>query len=224
MISALLGALVIASIANGMDLLGLASGTKYIVTGVILLAAVLVDTVSKRRRAAAAASERAMSESIGVGMLGYAFMGKAHSRAFREAAALDPPLVPELVSISGRDAAKVGGRAPGTAGRRRRPTGASRSPTSAIGLFVNGGPNALHAEPTIAAARRQARALREAARPHGRGVAARSGAPPRRRASCTCAASTTASSRPSGSPARSSTRASSASSSTSARATSSRGA
>jgi len=51
-VSALLGALVIASIQNGMDLLGLASGTKFVITGLVLLAAVLVDAVSKRRRAA----------------------------------------------------------------------------------------------------------------------------------------------------------------------------
>jgi D-xylose transport system permease protein len=51
-IAALLGALVIASIQNGMDLLGLASGTKFVITGLVLLAAVLVDAYSKRRRAA----------------------------------------------------------------------------------------------------------------------------------------------------------------------------
>ncbi len=51
-VSALLGALVIASIQNGMDLLGLASGTKFVITGLVLLSAVLVDAFSKRRRAA----------------------------------------------------------------------------------------------------------------------------------------------------------------------------
>lgn len=50
--SALLGALVITSITNGMDLLGLASGTKFVITGLVLLAAVLVDAYAKRRRAA----------------------------------------------------------------------------------------------------------------------------------------------------------------------------
>jgi hypothetical protein len=43
-------------------------------------------------------------ESIGVGMLGYAFMGKAHTRAFREADAFHAPLSPQLVSLSGRTA------------------------------------------------------------------------------------------------------------------------
>ena len=51
-VSALLGALVIASIQNGMDLLGLASGTKFVITGLVLLAAVLVDAYAKRRRTA----------------------------------------------------------------------------------------------------------------------------------------------------------------------------
>ena len=51
-ISAFLGALVIASVENGMGLLGLASGTKFVITGMVLLAAVLVDALSKRGRLA----------------------------------------------------------------------------------------------------------------------------------------------------------------------------
>ena len=51
-IAALLGALVIASIQNGMDLMGLASGTKFVITGLVLLGAVLIDAFAKRRRAA----------------------------------------------------------------------------------------------------------------------------------------------------------------------------
>jgi hypothetical protein len=43
------------------------------------------------------------ASSIGVGMLGYAFMGKAHSRALLALRHLDVPLRPELVSLSGRD-------------------------------------------------------------------------------------------------------------------------
>lgn len=50
-VSALYGALVITAIQNGMDLLGMASGTKFVVTGIVLLLAVLVDSLSKRRRA-----------------------------------------------------------------------------------------------------------------------------------------------------------------------------
>lgn len=49
--SALLGALIIAAVENGMGLLGLASGTKFVVNGLVLLAAVLVDSFSRRSRA-----------------------------------------------------------------------------------------------------------------------------------------------------------------------------
>jgi D-xylose transport system permease protein len=48
-VSALLGSLVIISIANGLGLLGSSAATQYIITGVILLAAVTLDTVSRRR-------------------------------------------------------------------------------------------------------------------------------------------------------------------------------
>jgi D-xylose transport system permease protein len=51
-VSALLGALVIASIENGMNLLGLPQGTRFVITGLVLLGAVLVDALSKRSRAA----------------------------------------------------------------------------------------------------------------------------------------------------------------------------
>ncbi len=40
------------AIANGMGLLNLNPGTKFMITGLVLLAAVLVDSLSKRRRAA----------------------------------------------------------------------------------------------------------------------------------------------------------------------------
>ena len=51
-VSALLGALVIIGIENGMGLLNLATGTRFVITGLVLLAAVLVDALSTRRRAA----------------------------------------------------------------------------------------------------------------------------------------------------------------------------
>jgi predicted dehydrogenase len=93
-------------------------------------------------------------EEIGVGMLGYAFMGKAHSNAFKKIAYITwpPPLVPRLVGIAGRDAEAVD-----EAARRYGydySTGDWRDliADERIGLFDNGGPNSLHAEPTIAAA------------------------------------------------------------------------
>jgi D-xylose transport system permease protein len=48
--AAVLGALVIASIDNGLGLLGLSSGTKFVITGLVLLAAVTVDSLSRRGR------------------------------------------------------------------------------------------------------------------------------------------------------------------------------
>jgi D-xylose transport system permease protein len=51
--SAILGALVITSIDNGLGLLGLSAGTKFVVTGLVLLAAVTVDSLSRRGRESA---------------------------------------------------------------------------------------------------------------------------------------------------------------------------
>jgi D-xylose transport system permease protein len=50
--AALLGALVITSIANGMDLLALESSVKFMVTGGVLIGAVLLDAISRKRRRA----------------------------------------------------------------------------------------------------------------------------------------------------------------------------
>jgi predicted dehydrogenase len=92
-------------------------------------------------------------ETLGVAMLGYAFMGKAHSRALLALQHLEVPLKPELVSISGRTAEGVE--------RAREEWGWAEAVTDwreqvadeRVGLFDNGGPNAVHAEPTIAAVR-----------------------------------------------------------------------
>ncbi len=50
--TALLGALVIGSISNGMDLLALSSAVKFMVTGGVLLLAVIVDAVARQQRSA----------------------------------------------------------------------------------------------------------------------------------------------------------------------------
>ena len=49
-LGALLGALVIGSVANGLDLLGQSANVKSIITGLILLAAASIDIVSRKRR------------------------------------------------------------------------------------------------------------------------------------------------------------------------------
>ncbi len=49
-----------------------------------------------------------MADTIKVGMIGYKFMGKAHSNAYRQVAAFyDVPLRPEMTVICGRDKAGV---------------------------------------------------------------------------------------------------------------------
>jgi D-xylose transport system permease protein len=50
--NALMGALLISAIANGINTVGYSSATQYITTGIILLAAVTLDTVLRRRQAA----------------------------------------------------------------------------------------------------------------------------------------------------------------------------
>jgi predicted dehydrogenase len=94
------------------------------------------------------------AETIGVGMLGHAFMGKAHANAYRTLAYMTwpPPLRPELVSVAGRDeralaeAARRYGFADCTTDWRELVA------DERVALFDNAGPNDLHAEPTIAAA------------------------------------------------------------------------
>jgi predicted dehydrogenase len=94
------------------------------------------------------------SPPIGIGMLGYGFMGKAYCNAFHKIRYITwpPPLEPKLVSVAGRDAEAVSAAA--------RRYGFERSTTDwrevvedpEVELFVNLGPNAMHAEPVIAAA------------------------------------------------------------------------
>ena len=92
--------------------------------------------------------------TIGIGMLGYAFMGKAHSKAFKEIAYLawPPPLVPRLVGIAGRNAEAVGDAAARYGYEYAATDWREVVDDDRVGLFDNGGPNAVHAEPTIAAA------------------------------------------------------------------------
>src|SRR5205807_9825921 len=91
---------------------------------------------------------------IGVGMLGYAFMGKAHSNAFKKIDYMTwpPPLRPRLVAIAGRNEEAVAAAAQRYGYERWTTDWRDLVADESIGLFDNGGPNSLHAEPTIAAA------------------------------------------------------------------------
>jgi predicted dehydrogenase len=102
------------------------------------------------------ADQKATAEAprIGVGMLGYAFMGKAHSNAFKKIAYITwpPPLEPKLIGIAGRDKDAVGEAAKRYGYEYATADWRELVADDRIGLFDNGGPNALHGEATIAAA------------------------------------------------------------------------
>jgi predicted dehydrogenase len=87
-------------------------------------------------------------------MLGYAFMGKAHTNAYKKIPYMiyPPPAIPRLVAIGGRDEESVA-EAARRYGYEAHYTDWHRLVADErIQLFDNGGPNHLHAEPTIAAA------------------------------------------------------------------------
>jgi predicted dehydrogenase len=92
---------------------------------------------------------------IGIGMLGYAFMGKAHSNAFKKLPYMmyPPVAIPKLIAIAGRteDAVKAAALRYGYEGYYTDWRQLVADPR--VQLFDNGGPNDQHAEPCIAAAR-----------------------------------------------------------------------
>jgi predicted dehydrogenase len=91
---------------------------------------------------------------IGVGMLGYAFMGKAHSNAFRKIPYMmyPPPAVPKMVAIAGRNETAVAEAAKRFGYQRYYTDWRQMVDDKDILLFDNGGPNDAHAEPSIRAA------------------------------------------------------------------------
>ncbi|HYP47867.1 MAG TPA: Gfo/Idh/MocA family oxidoreductase [Thermoleophilaceae bacterium] len=93
-------------------------------------------------------------QPIGVGMLGYAFMGKAHSNAYKTLAYMTwpPPLMPQLVSIAGRNEEAVAEAARRYGFAEHVSNWRELIADDRVQLFDNSGPNNLHAEPTIAAA------------------------------------------------------------------------
>jgi predicted dehydrogenase len=93
-------------------------------------------------------------QPIGVGMLGYAFMGKAHSNAYKTLAYMTwpPPLMPQLVAIAGRNEEAVSEAAQRYGFGEYVTDWKALVADDRIQLFDNSGPNNLHSEPTIAAA------------------------------------------------------------------------
>ncbi|HEY3107910.1 MAG TPA: Gfo/Idh/MocA family oxidoreductase [Chloroflexota bacterium] len=92
--------------------------------------------------------------TIGVGMLGYAFMGKAHTNAFKKLAYIfwPPPALPRLVAIAGRNREAVQEAARRYGYERVYTDWRDLIKDPEVQLFDNGAPNNEHAEPCIAAA------------------------------------------------------------------------
>ena len=102
----------------------------------------------------AGAKATASIPEIGVGMLGYAFMGKAHTNAYKKIPYMmyPPPAVPRLVAICGRNEDAVSEAARRYGYETYYTDWHKLVEDERVQLFDNGGPNNLHAEPTIAAA------------------------------------------------------------------------
>ena len=91
---------------------------------------------------------------IGIGMLGYAFMGKAHTNAFKKIPYMmyPPVAIPRLVGIAGRNKGAVDAAAQRYGYENAYTDWRDMLENDDIQVFDNGGPNDAHAEPTIAAA------------------------------------------------------------------------
>lgn len=92
--------------------------------------------------------------TVGVGMLGYAFMGKAHTNALKKLPyMMYPPVAnPRLVAIAGRNADAVSEAAKRYGYEKFYTDWRDLVNDPDVVLFDNSGPNDAHAEPCIAAA------------------------------------------------------------------------
>ncbi|MFC2055276.1 Gfo/Idh/MocA family protein [Chloroflexota bacterium] len=93
---------------------------------------------------------------IGVGMLGYAFMGKAHTNAYKNIPHMmyPPPMIPQLVALCGRNERAVTEAAQRYGYEGYYTDWQKMLENDEIQLFDNGGPNDSHADPCIIAAER----------------------------------------------------------------------
>ncbi|MCS7145992.1 MAG: Gfo/Idh/MocA family oxidoreductase [Nitrososphaerota archaeon] len=97
-----------------------------------------------------------MVREIGVGMLGYAFMGKAHTNAFIKMPRMmqSVPAVPKLVAIYGRTLEQVKAAAERYGYKRYYTDWGQLVRDPEVELVDNGLPNNLHKDPCIEAAER----------------------------------------------------------------------
>ncbi len=102
----------------------------------------------------AGAKAEGQAPEIGIGMLGYAFMGKAHSNAFKKLPYMmyPPVAIPRLVAIAGRNAEATAEAARRYGYENFYTDWRAMLDNPAVQVFDNGGPNNVHAEPCIAAA------------------------------------------------------------------------
>ena len=102
----------------------------------------------------AGAKAEGQAPEVGVGMLGYAFMGKAHSNAYKKLPyMMSPPVaIPKLVAICGRNEAATKEAALRYGYEGYYTDWREMLKNDRIQLFDNGGPNDMHAEPVLAAA------------------------------------------------------------------------
>lgn len=102
----------------------------------------------------AGAKAEGNAPELGIGILGYAFMGKAHSNAFKKIPYMmyPPAAIPKLVGIAGRNREAVEAAAQRYGYAHTYTRWQDMLANDAIDVFDNGGPNHLHAEPIIAAA------------------------------------------------------------------------
>lgn len=91
---------------------------------------------------------------VGIGMLGYAFMGKAHSNAYKTIPYMmyPPPAVPELTAICGRNESGVQEAARRYGYQKYYTDWRDMIADDDVHIFDNGAPNVAHKEPCIAAA------------------------------------------------------------------------
>jgi predicted dehydrogenase len=108
---------------------------------------------------------------IGVGMLGYAFMGKAHTNALKKLPYMmyPPVAIPRLVAISGRNADAVQEAARRYGYERAYTDWRQLLDDPDVQVFDNCGPNNMHLEPNVAAAKAGKHIISE--KPLGRSAA-----------------------------------------------------
>lgn len=102
----------------------------------------------------AGATAEGDAPEIGIGMLGYAFMGKAHSNAFKTIPYMmyPPAAIPRMVAVCGRNEAGVSEAARRFGYEKYYTDYRDMLADDDVMVFDNGGPNNIHAEANIAAA------------------------------------------------------------------------